>query len=239
MTADARPAATALVTGSSGAIGSAICHGLARAGMHVVGADKVAPNRADARWDHVTADLTREEDLDVVWRTVDTLARPLSVLVNNAGAYRALSFEQITAADFDAIMHINARAPLRLSQEFARRLIALGQPGSIVNITSVSGRIGSPDVAYGASKGALIAMTKSLGIVLAPHDIRVNSIAPGLIESEMLDRIPADRRERYRRQTPLGRFGTPAEVARLVVALCTGGDAYMSGAVIDVNGGLS
>jgi len=109
---------------------------------------------------------------------------------------------------------------------------------SVVNVASVSGQMGSPDPSYAASKGGLIAMTKGLGRAYAAQGIRVNAVAPGIIDTEMAGLIPPDRREQSRRSIPSGRFGAAEEVAAAVAFLLDDESSYMAGTVLDVNGGL-
>jgi NAD(P)-dependent dehydrogenase (short-subunit alcohol dehydrogenase family) len=222
----------AVVTGSTGAIGAATCAALAEAGYDVVGVDQRDP-ATPPPWRHRTADLGR---LDEVARAFTGL-QP-DVLVNNAGVYLAQDFLSTTARDYDLVMGSNVRAAFFCAQTFARRLVEARRPGVIVNVASVSGRTGSPDVAYGASKGAVIALTRSLGQSLARHGIRVNAVAPGLVHSDMSARIPADRQEKYRQSIPLGRFAEPAEIAAVITMLAGPAGSYLTSSIVDVNGGL-
>ncbi|GAA0799398.1 SDR family NAD(P)-dependent oxidoreductase [Spirilliplanes yamanashiensis] len=225
----------ALVTGSAGAIGAAIGRALAAAGHHVIGAD-LRPDPA-APWRTVVARL--DDPAEAAAALADAAADgPVTTLVNNAGVYLARDFLTTTPEEFDAVLGANVRSAFFCAQHAARALIAAGTPGTIVNIASVSGRTGSADAAYGASKGAVIALTKSLATALAPHRITVNAVAPGLIDSDMSRRIPADRQRAYRSRIPLGRFGRPEEVAAVVAALAGDAGSYLTGSVVDVNGGL-
>ncbi|WP_171074135.1 SDR family NAD(P)-dependent oxidoreductase [Nonomuraea basaltis] len=133
---------------------------------------------------------------------------------------------------------VNLVAPLVLCREFVGSHIACGSKASIVNVASVSGRMGSPDPSYAASKGGLIAMTKGLGRVYASHGIRINAVAPGVIDTDMARLIPAERREQYLSTIPSGRFGASQEVATTVAFLLSTESSYMAGTVLDVNGGL-
>jgi NAD(P)-dependent dehydrogenase (short-subunit alcohol dehydrogenase family) len=227
----------AVVTGASGAIGTAVCRALAGAGYAVAGID-MAPAPTGAEWFHVQARVDDPQRVAVAWDDITAELGPPLVLVNNAGIYLGQDFWDTTPEQLDMVFSSNVKSAFLCSQEMARRLRADGLGGSIVNVASVSGRAGSPDAAYGASKGALLALTTSLGKVLAPHNIRVNVVAPGIIESAMSARIPPDRLEHYRAGIPLGRFGLPEEVAAVIVNLAGPGWAYVTGAVVDVNGGL-
>jgi NAD(P)-dependent dehydrogenase (short-subunit alcohol dehydrogenase family) len=223
---------TAVVTGSTGAIGAATCAALTDAGYQVVGLDCVVPQSPPA-WRHRTAHLADPEQVAEAFSGISP-----TLLVNNAGAYLAQDFFDTTADDFDLVFGANVRSAFLCAQTFARRLADAGEPGVIVNVASVSGRTGSPDVAYGASKGAVIALTRSLSQALAAYRIRVNAVAPGLVHSAMSRRIPSPRQEKYLRDIPLGRFAEPAEIAAAITAIAGPAGTYMTGSIVDVNGGL-
>jgi len=133
-------------------------------------------------------------------------------------------------------MSVNVRVPFFASQWVARRLIAAGHPGAIVNTASSAGQRGSTVVEYGASKAAVINLTKSLGARLGRHGIRVNAIAPGLINTAMGARTPQIAKERAR-SSALGRAGEPDEIAAAVNFLVSDAASFITCATIDVNGG--
>lgn len=228
----------AVVTGSTGAIGSATCALLAANGYVVVGLDL---NPSDitvtpGSWAHVTADLTRSEDVVAAFDHICSKYGVPSVLVNNAGVYHAYDFLETTVEQFDQVYAANVRSTFLCTQEFARR--APTGEKSVTNVASVSGQTGSPDAAYGASKGAVIALTKSMSLALAHRGIRVNAVAPGIVVSAMSARIPEERRTSYAAGILLGRFAAPEEIARVIAALATETGSYMTGTIVDVNGGL-
>lgn len=227
---------TVVVTGSSGVIGDALVQAFAARSWRVAGFD--ARPGAGAGVHHVDVDLRRPEEVSAAFDAVRARWGGVDVLVNNAGHYLGTDFLDTSPEQYAAVMDSNVLSAFLCSQEFARRAIADGRPGAVVNVASVSGRTGSVDCAYGASKGAMIALTRSTGLALAQYDIRVNCVAPGVVASEMADRIPADRRSRYLDQVPLRRFGRPAEIAAAVAFLATDDSSYMTRAVLDVNGGL-
>ncbi|MET8122542.1 SDR family oxidoreductase [Micromonospora sp. NPDC005189] len=229
----------AVVTGSSGAIGAATCEHLATAGYAVAGLD-VRPPAAGAGHRHLTVDLG---DPQAVVTAFDEVAAELGgpvLLVNNAGVYLARDFLDTTVEELDQVLTVNVKSAFWCAQAFARQVVAAGgdRPSAIVNVASVSGQTGSPDAAYGASKGAVIALTRSLAGVLAPYRIRVNAVAPGIVHSAMADRIPSDRQAHYLDGIPLGRFARPGEIAAVITILASATASYMTGAVVDVNGGL-
>ncbi|MDJ0461616.1 SDR family NAD(P)-dependent oxidoreductase [Streptomyces sp. H27-C3] len=227
----------AVVTGAAGGIGRAVTAELAHAGHRVLAVD-VKDDADPAAHAALTADLGVPAAADELFQLIEERYGLPSVLVNNAGIYEARDFLDYDAESYRRVFDINAGAAFFCTQTLARRLIAAGRPGSVVNIASISGQSGSPDAAYGASKGAVIALTRSLGRSLAPHRIRVNAVAPGLIDTPMAARIPADRAADYREQIPQARFGEAAEVASAVCYLAGPGASYVTASVLDVNGGL-
>jgi NAD(P)-dependent dehydrogenase (short-subunit alcohol dehydrogenase family) len=228
---------TAVVTGAAGVIGGAICRALATSGYRVAGLDSL-PAPIDTIWHHVVANLDEPGHVASAFDEVSRVLGAINVLVNNAGRYLAVDFLDTTPEQFSLIMASNVGTAFMCSQQFASRAISAKMQGAIVNVASVSGRIGSADCAYGASKGAVIALTRSLAGVLGPHGIRVNAVAPGIVVSDMSARIPADRREHYLNEIPIGRYGQPEEIASVVVFLAGPTSSYMVGAIVDVNGGL-
>jgi NAD(P)-dependent dehydrogenase (short-subunit alcohol dehydrogenase family) len=226
----------AIVTGCRGAIGRAICTELRTIGFRVTGIDQAAEGAGDVDR-YIDCDLADTAAIMDALQRIGAEGRDIDVLVNNAGVYEPKGFFDLTAADFDHAMAVNARAIFVLSQEVARWMIAAGRGGSIVNIASIAGKLGSPIVPYGASKAAAIGLTKSLARVLAPHRIRVNAIAPGVIESAMSARVAPTQMERQLAVVPMARMGAPAEIARVVAFLAQEGSSYMTGSILDVNGG--
>lgn len=232
-----RESPLAVVTGAAGGIGRAVTAALARTGHRVLAVD-VEEAADPAAHAVLTADLGAPDAAGDLFRLIEERYGLPSVLVNNAGIYEARDFLDYDAESYRRVFDVNAGAAFFCTQELARRLIAAGRPGSVVNLASISGQGGSPDAAYGASKGAVIALTRGLGRSLAPHRIRVNAVAPGLIDTPMARRIPADRAADYRRRIPQERFGEAAEVASAVCYLAGPGASYVTASVLDVNGGL-
>ncbi len=240
----------ALVTGALGEIGAAITRRFLAEGA-AVGVADVNPDRG-ARF---AADLARGGaaaqylDLDVTdegaWNAaVAALVRrhgALHVLVNNAGIYRRARLEEIGSADWDRMLAVNARGVFLGCKAVAGAMRAAGG-GSIVNLSSVAGLIGSAwSTDYNASKGAVRILTKCVAVQLAGDNIRCNSVHPAPIESPMGDAAapPGEARRRRIEEIPLGRFGTADEVANAVLFLASDESSYVTGSELVVDGGLT
>lgn len=226
----------ALVTGTSGELGAAIATRLANDGYRVVGLDLRAPAVAGS-WQHYSCDLT---DIAALSATLEQIRRevgPLRVLVNNAAYYNPVSFFELSPEQIQRTMAVNVTAVMYLCQQVAKQMKDTGG-GNIVNIASIAGRGGSSQIDYGASKAAVINMTATMGRLLAEHGIRVNAIAPALIDAGMGKVLPPAVKEKYLQNTPLKRAAHPSEIANVVAFLVGEESSYITGATLDVNGGL-
>lgn len=159
---------------------------------------------------------------------------PLDVLINNAGLMLGIRPEEYTPELQSKTMRLNLEAPVALIQTYAPDMVARGQ-GRIVNNASIAGQIGHPDVWYGISKAGLINATKSFALLLGPRGIQVSAVAPSPVETDMLEKIPLPRREKYLANTTSGRFATAAEIAQTLFWLGTAAPDYLNGACIDLN----
>ena len=226
----------AVVTGCRGGIGRAIVQELGAAGFSVVGSD--LGEEAGGDGPYYRCDLADTAALGDMLERIGREQGLIRVLVNNGAHYGAHGFFDITEASYEHTMAVNVRAPFFACQIVARALIAAKKSGQIVNIASYAGRAGSTITDYGTSKAAVIGLTKSLGKSLAPHGIRVNAIAPGVVDTAMGRMIPKPQRDRNIAATPIGRIAEPVEMARVVRFLASEDSSYMTAAVLDVNGGL-
>jgi len=226
-----------VVTGSNGGIGQASCRRLGQSGWHPVGIDLGASGAGN--WPHYGCDLA---DLDKMAETLAAIERDhglIRALFNNAGIYHSgVDYFDLSPDLYDRTMAINVRAPFFAAQWVAQRLIAAGEGGAIVTTASLAGQAGSTVIDYGASKAAVINLTRSLAKRLGPHGIRVNAVAPGLIETAMGSRVAPEARERMATQAALRRVGQPEEITSVVDFLMSDAASFVTGTTVDVNGGL-
>ena len=229
-------AKVAVITGSNGKIGQASCRRLAQSGYTVIGIDLGAEGVGN--WPHYQCDLADLKQMADVFARIEAEHGLIQVLFNNAAIYNAGTDALSLDPDkFDATMDVNVRAPFFATQWVAKRLIEKGEKGAIVSVASRAGQNGSTVVDYGASKAAVINMTKSLGKRLGPHGIRVNAIAPGLIDTAMGARVPESHKVSHAATSALRRVGQPEEIANVVNFLVSDESSFITCATIDVNGG--
>ncbi|MEJ0019255.1 MAG: SDR family oxidoreductase [Acetobacteraceae bacterium] len=225
----------AVITGSNGLIGQATCRRLAQSGHLAIGIDVGADGAGN--WPHYQCDLTDLGRMEAVLAAIERDHGLIRVLFNNAGIYHPeTDYFDVAPGQFDATMSVNVRVPFFATQWVAKRLIDAGETGAIVNTASSAGQRGSTVVEYGASKAAVINLTRSLGARLGRHGIRVNAIAPGLINTAMGARTPPVAKERAK-GSALGRPGEPEEIASVVEFLVSDAASFITCATIDVNGG--
>ena len=231
----------AIVTGAAGGLGGAITRAFLAAGCRVVATD-LAPVRLSESTDAllcVAHDTSRDDD----WRSVVDEATGrfgrIDILVNNAAHFQPASFIDTTADDMDAHYRVNQRGVLLGMQAALPAMRALGG-GAIVNICSVAALSGSTGAfAYMSTKWAIRGMSRAAARELAPLNIRVNAIMPGLIDTAMMARNPPERNAGIVGAIPIGRAGRSAEVAEAALYLASERSAYVTGSEIVIDGGLS
>ena len=240
---------TALVTGASGGIGSAIAYALARQGARLaLSGSNGAKLRAfreqlndDVGGDHVevTCDLSNATQVEeLIPATLDTLGG-LDILVNNAGVTRDNLAMRMKDEEWDDVIRINLEAAFRLMRAAARPMMK-ARHGRIVTITSVVGTTGNPgQMNYAAAKAGLVGMSKSLAQELASRGITVNCVAPGFIRTAMTDQLPDAQKEALNARIPMGRMGEGGDIGAAVAYLASDEAAYVTGQTLHVNGGMA
>ncbi|HXS68317.1 MAG TPA: glucose 1-dehydrogenase [Candidatus Polarisedimenticolia bacterium] len=239
----------AVVTGASKGIGASIARQLAAEGASVVvnyassraGADKVVNEIAagGGKAVAVQGDVARKADIEKLFAETKKAFGKLDVLVNNAGIYEFLPLDQVTPEHFHKQFDLNVLGLLLTTQEAIKQF---PNASSVINISSVAGTSAMPGGAvYSATKAAVNAVTQSLARELGPRKIRVNSISPGMIETEGLRSIgvaESDFRKQVEKQTPLGRIGQPAEIATVATFLACDDSGWITGENFHVAGGF-
>ena len=233
----------ALVTGASRGIGRAIAAALAAQGFQVIG---TATTEAGAAGIGVALpgvqgrvlDVTDGAALDAMIEAIIKEHGGLHVLVNNAGITRDMLAARLKDDDWDAVLDTNLKAVFRASRAVLRTMIKQ-RYGRIVNITSVVGAIGNAGQAnYAAAKAGVAGLTRALARELGSRSITVNCVAPGFIATDMTDALNETQKAALLAQVPLGRLGTPEEIAHAVAFLCSPLAGYITGAELHVNGGM-
>jgi 3-oxoacyl-[acyl-carrier protein] reductase len=235
-----------LVTGAGRGIGRAIAGAFAQEGAAVAlsyvndagAAEQVADalRRGGRRAMSVRANVARATEAEALLTRVLEEWERLDVLVNNAGILRRTRFEDVTLREWDDVLATNLTGAFLCCQRAAPALRA--HRGAIVNVASIRGLIGGTSSAYAASKGGLVALTKTLARTLAP-DVRVNAVAPGFVDTAMNAHLTIEQRAKIAEQIPLGRFAEPEEVARAVVFLASARASYITGQTWVIDGGLT
>lgn len=225
-----------LVTGANRGIGRSIAE------RFVANGDKVATiYRSGDLPDGVlgvVGDVRDTASVDAAFAQIEAAHGPVEVLVANAGVTRDQLLMRMTDEEFDAVIDVNLTGSFRCARRASKGMIRLRR-GRIIFISSVVGLYGSAgQVNYAASKSALVGMARSITRELGGRAITANVVAPGFIDTDMTRALPEDRQKAYRDSIPLGRFAEPDEVAGVVEFLASDAAAYISGAVIPVDGGL-
>ena len=241
----------ALITGASSGIGTATALELARTGAAVwitytgreteaarVAEECCAAGAPEARVSRL--DLRDRESVDALVAEITATWGSLHVLVNNGGVCPYTPYDDIDIDEWDLVLETNARGTFLLTRAALPLLRAAEGDRSVINLSSIAGQVGAlqTGIHYAASKGALLAITRSFARHLAAEGIRVNAVTPGPVASAITDELSAEGREKLESGIPLGAFGRPADVAWIIASLASERAGFITGATYDVNGGV-
>jgi 3-oxoacyl-[acyl-carrier protein] reductase len=235
----------ALITGASGGIGAAIALTLHAQGAIVAlsgtrrdALESVAAQLGDRSF-VCPGDLRDAAEPDALVEAAEQAAGPLAILVNNAGMTRDVLALRMRDEDWQSVMDVDLSAPFRLARATLRGMLRR-RAGRIINISSIVGVTGNAGQAnYSAAKAGLIGMTKALAQEVASRGVTVNAVAPGFIATSMTDRLSEQQRSRLVEAIPLGRVGSPEDVAAAVAYLASDEAGWVTGATLHVNGGMA
>lgn len=239
---------TVLVTGSTRGIGKAIAEEFAKHGANVIvsgtvkeRAQEVAKELAEKYGVNtlgVGMDVSDPRSVEDAFKEINAAFGGVDILVNNAGITRDTLFLRMKTEDWQKVLDVNLTGAFLVTKQVVRYMTKK-RWGRIINISSVVGFTGNVgQVNYATTKAGLIGFTKSLAKELAPRNVLVNAVAPGFIETDMTENLKEEIKEEYKKQIPLGRFGKPEEVAKVVLFLASPMADYITGETIHVNGGM-
>ncbi|WP_158602059.1 SDR family NAD(P)-dependent oxidoreductase [Pararobbsia silviterrae] len=244
----------AVVTGAANGIGKAIAHELAAHGAHVFLLDRdrvegeaacAAIVAAGGRCEFRELDVTRADQIADVASAILADVGYIDILVNNAGIWRPGTVVDASEATWDAVLDTNVKSVFLVSRQFVPAMLERKR-GVIANVASVAGMVGAADAsAYAASKGAVINLTRSMALDFAAHNVRVNCVCPGMMDTQMGDAVvahyrPADVPEASKQNwQPLRRAGEPDDVAKAVLYMVSDDARFMTGSAVVVDGGLT
>ena len=231
----------ALITGATGGIGGAIARKMRDAGATVVVSGRnIAKMDAEFGDEYIKIPCDLAADggaVELVMNTIEAAGK-IDILINNAGITRDTLLMRMTDDQFDEVINTNLRSCFKMGRAAIMPMMK-NRFGRIINMASIIGTIGGPGQAnYAASKGGMIAMTKSIAAEVASRGITANAIAPGFIKTPMTDVLPDELKKTYLAQIPAGRFGEPGDLANACVFLASDEASYINGQTLHVNGGM-
>lgn len=243
-------ASSVLITGGARGLGAACVERFLADGAHVlaVDIDGTGLNQLSARGGKLAGrlltavgDVSKRADIESAVETAVSEFGHLDVMINNAGIVRSQDFLSITEADFEQVLGVNLKGPFLGVQAAARAMISSGNGGVIINMSSINALLANPSIStYAISKGGLNQLTATAAIALAPHNIRVVGIGPGTILTDMVQEsimTSDEARRTILSRTPMGRCGTPSEIASVAAFLASKDASYMTGQTIYPDGG--
>lgn len=237
----------AFVTGAGSGIGRKVCHILAKQGASVIATDINLKNAEetirslnDSRHLALNVEVLNEQSIKEAFKNViNKYSTPPTIIVNSAGITSDQFILKLTNEDFDKVLNVNLKGTFFIIQTAVKEMINanVNKGGSIVNISSIIGKIGNMGQAnYAASKAGVIALTKTASLEFGQFGIRVNTVLPGFIETPMTKTIPENIKQLFIKRIPLHRMGKPEEVAEVISFLASSKSSYINGASIDVTG---
>ena len=238
----------ALVTGASRGIGAVVAARLAEAGARVgvnyhassdaatVVVDSIKKAGGEAFL--VGGDVSQEDKAEAVIKNLVEHFGGIDILINNAGINKDQLLIRMKPEDFDSVMNVNLRGAF-LCTRYAMTHLIRKRSGRVINMSSVVGLSGNPGQAnYAAAKAGLVGLTKAVAREVASRNVTVNALAPGYITTAMVDELSEETQAKILERIPMGRFGTPEDVAEAVVFLCSDGASYITGQVLTIDGGM-
>ncbi|MEM8686999.1 MAG: SDR family NAD(P)-dependent oxidoreductase [Pseudomonadota bacterium] len=236
----------ALITGAARGIGFACAEAIAESGARIIVSDideagaRKAAGKLGADAVAIACDMGEPEEITALFDQIDAEIGPVSILINNAGIARPGPFLETTLEQFQAVLNVNLTGAFLATQRAAKTMIAHQIEGAVVNMSSINAVVAIPQIAaYCASKGGIAQLTRAAALALAPHNIRVNAVGPGSIDTEMMASVNAnpEAMAMVMSRTPLKRVGTPREIADVVAFLASSKASYITGETIYVDGG--
>ena len=238
-----------VVTGGASGMGREISHCFGREGARIAIIDQNKKAYAEVVAEiqkeggeviGIAADVTKSEQVNRAFQLIDEKYGAVDILVNCAGIIAGHLITEIPEEEWDRVMDVNLKGTFLCTQAALRSMIGHARKGKIINIASIAGKRGSGGWAgahYAASKGGVIAFTKSVALQVARYGINVNAVAPGPTLTPLIDIVPEETREAIGKSIPLGRLGTPKDVANAVLFLAQEASSYIHGEIMDVDGG--